>query len=77
MRGSVLNSGCVGTQSVSLVAATSCPQFGWKLAGCASQDAPVHPGGSYVVAVLGIPKRRQVGTFGQNLWFGTSKLVGS
>ena len=41
------------------------------------QDAPVRPGRSYVVAVLGIPNRRQVGTFGQNLWFGTSKLVGS
>ena len=77
MRGSVLNSGCVGTQSVSPVAATSCPRFGWKLAGCASQDAPVRPGRSYVVAALGIPKRRRVGTFGQNLWFGKSKLVGS
>ena len=77
MRGSILNSGCVGTQSASPVAATSCPRFGWKLAGCASQDAPVRPGRSYVVAALGIPKQRRVGTFGQNLWFGTSKLVGS
>ena len=77
MRGSILNSGCVGTQSASPVAATSCSRFGWKLAGCASQDAPVRPGWSYVVAALGISKRCRVGTFGQNLWFGTSKLVGS
>ena len=77
MRGSVLYSGCIGTQSVSLVAATSCPRFGWKLAGCASQDAPVRSGRSYVVAALGISKQRRVGTLGQNLWFGTSKLVGS